>query len=77
MARAYSLYLSRFPLFPPVKTCLRTGFLGIVGLDQRGLSKKHVKKTSYCGFATQEKPADQADRPRRRQRAFVCGLRAS
>ena len=51
MARAYSLYLS---LFPPVKTCLRTGFLGIAGLDQRGLSKKLVKKTS-CGFAIQRR----------------------
>ena len=38
MPRAYSLPSSRFPLFPPVKTCLRTGFLDITGRDQRGLS---------------------------------------
>jgi len=38
MPRAYSLQSSRFPLFPPVKTCLRTGLLGIAGRDQRGLS---------------------------------------
>jgi len=34
MPRAYSLQLSLFPLFPPVKTCLRTGLLGIAGRDQ-------------------------------------------
>jgi len=33
MPRASSLQLSRFPLFPPVKTCLRTGLLGIDGRD--------------------------------------------
>jgi len=38
MPRAYSLQLSRFSLFPPVKTCLCTGLLGIAGRDQRGLS---------------------------------------
>jgi len=38
MPRAYSLQSSRFPLFPPVKICLRTGLLGIAGRDQRGLS---------------------------------------
>jgi len=39
MPRADSLQLSRFPLFPPVKTCLHTGLLDITGRDQRGLSK--------------------------------------
>ena len=38
MPRAYSLQSSLFPLFPPVKTCLRTGLLRIAGRDQRGLS---------------------------------------
>ena len=38
MPGAYSLQSSRFPLFPPVKTCLRTDLLGIAGRDQRGLS---------------------------------------
>ena len=37
MPRAYSLQSS---LFPPVKTCLPTGLLGIAGRDQRGLSEK-------------------------------------
>ena len=39
MPRAYSLQSSRFPLFPPVNICLRTGLLGIAGRDQRGLSR--------------------------------------
>jgi len=41
MPRAYSLQLSRFPLFPPVTTCLRTGLLEIAGRDLRGLSKRN------------------------------------
>ena len=38
MPRAYSLQLSRFPLFTPAKTCLRTGLLGIASRGRRGLS---------------------------------------
>ena len=35
MPRAYSLQSSLFPLFPPVKTCLRTGLLASpVGISE-------------------------------------------
>jgi len=51
MPRAYSLQSSRFPLFPPVKTCLRTGLLGIAVRDHRGLSK-YLVRSSATGDAS-------------------------
>jgi len=51
MPRAYSLQSSLFPLFPPVKTCLRTGLLGIAGRDQRGLSN-NLSVSGATGFAS-------------------------